>query len=121
MPILPADPGVLKMTARTDGEVTVIGVVGELDAWTAPLFRERVGTVLGSGNIRIVIDLSGCEFLDSTGLGLIVGALKRAVAAGGGLAVACDCERLLKTFRITGLDKVLAIRGTAAEAALAVA
>ena len=66
----------------------------------------------------IVIDMSEVEFLDSTGLGVLVGGLKKVRAHDGSLHLVCNQDRLLKIFRITGLAKVFVIHDTA-EAALA--
>jgi anti-sigma B factor antagonist len=61
-----------------------------------------------------VVDLEAVEFLDSTGLGVLVGGLKKVRTYGGSLELVCTQERLLKIFRITGLSKVFAIHGSAA-------
>lgn len=67
---------------------------------------------------RLVVDLTGTDFMDVTGLGVLIGALKRARAHGGMLVVVCPPEReqLLKTFRITGMVKVIPVVATVEEA-----
>jgi anti-sigma B factor antagonist len=74
--------------------------------------REQIVSVVSDGAPRIVCDLDGVEFLDSTGLGVLVGALKRLRGVGGELILACGQERLLKIFRITGLDRVFTMFGS---------
>jgi anti-sigma B factor antagonist len=68
---------------------------------------------VGSGAYNIVIDLEAVEFLDSTGLGVLVGGLKKVRAHDGSLELICSQERLLKIFRITGLAKVFVIHDSA--------
>lgn len=106
----------LAMEDHAQGDYTVLGVAGEIDVYTAPNLRERLVELMSAGQTRIVVDLSRVEFLDSTGLGVLVGAHKRARSAEGHLAVACSTERILKIFRITALDKVLDIHHTVDDA-----
>jgi anti-sigma B factor antagonist len=96
----------LSLATRTQGEHTVLEVGGEVDVYTAPRLRERLIELVDAGATSVVVDLGRVDFLDSTGLGVLVGALKRLRAAGGGLVLVCDKEPLLKIFRITALDQV---------------
>lgn len=107
----------LSLTTYPAGDFTVLEVGGEIDVYTAPKLRERLVTLAEGGANRIIVDLSGVEFLDSTGLGVLVGALKRARAVDGALKLVCGTERILKIFRITGLHEVFAIYGSVPEAA----
>lgn len=92
---------------------TVVEVRGEVDVYTAPELRERLLEILHEGaDQRVVVDLRPVDFMDSTGLGVLVGALKRVRMAGGDLPLVCDSEKLLKIFRITGLDQVFALHAT---------
>lgn len=95
-----------------DGAGTVVAVTGELDVFTAPSLEEALQALIADGNADIVIDLSGVEFLDSTGLGVMVKALKWAREAGGGLRVVSTQERITKVFTITGLDEVMQLSGS---------
>lgn len=88
---------------------TVLSVRGEVDVYTAPRFRERLIELVGEGKYRIVVDLEGVDFLDSTGLGVLVGGLKRLRSHEGDLSLVCTQRRILKVFEITGLTKVFAI------------
>lgn len=102
----------LSMATRTVGDHTVLVVGGEVDVYTAPRLRERLVELIEQGARRVVVDLSRVEFLDSTGLGVLVGALKRLRAVGGVLGLVCSHERLLKIFRITALDRVFSLFDT---------
>lgn len=94
---------------------TRLVVDGDVDVYTAPALREQLFAAADSGRHQVIVDLSGVEFMDSTGLGVLVAGLSRAQQAGGGLSVVCSQDRLLKLFRITGLEDVLSIRRTAEE------
>jgi anti-sigma B factor antagonist len=108
--------GVTVTTSKTDGW-TLITVAGELDIYTAPNLSEAISELVQGGAYHLVIDLTSVEFLDSTGLGVMVAGLKKVRAHDGSLRLVCNQHRLLKTFRITGLSKVFDIRATL-EAAL---
>lgn len=106
----------LSLEHRVDGAVTVLEVGGEVDVYTAPKLRERIVELVGEGHHNLVVDMTKVEFLDSTGLGVLVGGLKRVRAHDGGLSLVCNQERILKIFRITGLTKVFPIHETVDEA-----
>jgi anti-sigma B factor antagonist len=99
----------LSMATRTERGYAVLEVAGEIDVYTAPQLRERLIALVEGGATQVVVDLGRVEFLDSTGLGVLVGALKRLRVVGGELLLVCAQERLLKIFRITGLDRVFAL------------
>lgn len=104
-------------TRDLDGRV-VIEVAGEIDVYTAPKLRDRLSDLVAEGAHELIIDMEGVEFLDSTGLGVLVGGLKKVRSHNGSLALVCTQERLLKIFQITGLSKVFAIHDSV-ETALA--
>lgn len=99
----------LTLTERTSPDHHVIEVAGEIDVYTAPKLREAVVGVIDAGHTTLVIDIENVAFLDSTGLGVLVGALKRVRAEGGSLDIICTSERLMRIFEITGLDKVFGL------------
>jgi anti-sigma B factor antagonist len=109
----------LTLSTRHEGGRTVVVVGGEIDVYTAPKLREQLVELEGLGEHRLVLDLEQVEFLDSTGLGVLVGGLKRVRAHDGSLRLVCTQERILKVFRITGLTKVFPIDGSVAEAVAA--
>jgi anti-sigma B factor antagonist len=106
----------LSLTTRTEGRHTVVEVGGEIDVYTAPKLRETIVSLVDAGQYDLVVDLERVEFLDSTGLGVLVGGLKRVRTHDGSLSLVCTQERLLKIFRITGLTKVFDIHPDVASA-----
>lgn len=106
----------LVLNDRQEGSVSVLEVGGEVDLYTAPKLREKLVELVAAGHTTIVVDMTGVEFLDSTGLGVLVGGLKRVRSHDGSLSLVCNEERVLKLFRITGLTKVFAIHDTVHEA-----
>ena len=107
----------LSLSTRTEngpaGDRTVVVVGGEIDVYTAPKLREQLIDLVSSGQYHLVVDMEGVEFLDSTGLGVLVGGLKKVRAHNGSLQLICNQDRLLKIFRITGLAKVFQIHASA--------
>jgi anti-sigma B factor antagonist len=87
---------------------TLVVLRGDLDIATAPELRECLVKVIGEGT-RIVIDLEAVDFLDSAGLGILVGGLKRARTRGGEVELVCSSHDVLKPLEITGLDRVFTI------------
>lgn len=92
-----------------DGDRAVLTVSGEVDVYTAPTLREHILTAIGEGASTVVVDLSKVAFMDSTGLGVMVGALKRLRQSEGRLVVVCDSEPVLKIFSVTGLTDVFGV------------
>jgi len=109
----------LSLSTRTAGDRTVVEVGGEIDVYTAPKLREQLVELVQNGSYHLIVDMEQVEFLDSTGLGVLVGGLKRVRAHDGSLRLVCTQERILKIFRITGLTKVFPIHDTVEEAAAA--
>ena len=93
-------------------------MVGEVDLSNAPLLRVRIEELLHRGSRRLVVDLQGVGFMDSSGLSVLVASMRRMREAGGELTVACRNGSILKVFTVTGLDRLFAIRGSVDEAML---
>jgi anti-sigma B factor antagonist len=106
----------LKLATRDEDGRTVVGIAGEIDVYTAPTLREHLSGLVADGKYHLVLDLEQVAFLDSTGLGVLVGGLKRVRAHEGSLQLVCTQERILKVFRITGLTKVFPIHGSVPDA-----
>lgn len=102
----------LGLDVKEQKGVPVLAVSGEVDVYTAPRLREKLVELVSQGNYRIVVDLEAVEFLDSTGLGVLVGGLKRVRTHDGSLSLVCTQQRILKVFDITGLNKVFTIHDT---------
>jgi anti-sigma B factor antagonist len=86
-----------------------VELVGELDIETAPQLRGTVAHLIAAGYVHLAINLHGLDFLDSTGLGVLVTTLKKLRAQGGSLSLSCSNPQILRTFRTTALDKVFDI------------
>jgi anti-sigma B factor antagonist len=99
----------LSITRADHGDRTVVRLGGEIDVYTAPFVREKLDEQIHAGRADLVVDLSDVTFLDSTGLGVLVGRLKIARTRGGSLRLVGTAERVLRVFAITGLDKVFEI------------
>ena len=95
------------ITAGAD--CAVLRVAGEVDVYTAPQLRERVIGLLAGGVRHIVADLREVEFLDSTGLGALVGSLRRLRQQDGSLKLVTSSGAILKIFRLTGLWHAFAL------------
>lgn len=96
--------------ADSHGHYEVITITGELDVYNATWLREASLRAMERGRHHVVIDLTLCLFLDMTGLGAIIGALKRAREHDGSLQVVCTSGPILAKFHLTGVEKVLNIR-----------
>lgn len=111
----------LSISSESRGEVTIVHVGGEIDVYTAPMLREHLDEHIAHGRNNLVVDLEDVPFMDSTGLGVLVGRLKLIRVNDGTLRLVCSSERILKVFSITGLDKVFQIFGSLDEALAATA
>ena len=98
------------------GDCAVLQITGDLDAYTAPILRDRMRDLTAVGVVHVIADLRQVDFLDSTGLGVLVGGLKRFREHGGSLAPVVTQTRILKIFQITGLTTVLPPRSSVADA-----
>jgi anti-sigma B factor antagonist len=103
---------------KVDDDTHVIAVTGEIDLFTAPEFKQRMSELIDAGSSRLVVDLTETTFIDSSSLGVLIGAHRRLKLRGGSLLVVCDGEAIAKTFKITGLDGVFTL-ASSVDAALA--
>jgi anti-sigma B factor antagonist len=106
----------LKLDHHNKDGIEIVDVEGEIDVYTAPRLRELLIDLVNNSHYQLVVNMEKVEFLDSTGLGVLVGGLKRVRAHDGSLDLVCTQERILKIFRITGLTKVFGIHDTVDEA-----
>ena len=106
----------LKLGHYAKDGIEVIDVQGEIDMYTAPRLRELVIDLVSKGSYQLVVNLGKVGFLDSTGLGVLVGGLRRVRAHDGSLDLVCTQQRILKIFRITGLTEVFGIYETVDQA-----
>lgn len=98
------------------GGAHVIRIVGEIHVSTAPELRERLDEAVDGGRTALVLDMTGVEFIDSTGLSVLLGGLRRVTAAHGRLALVCANPTVLRLFHITSLDDTFEIFGERAPA-----
>jgi anti-sigma B factor antagonist len=101
---------------QLDDERLVIEVSGEVDLFTAPELKTMIGEGLEKGASKVVIDLSETRFMDSSGLGVLIGAVKRLRDRDGQLTIVNVNENIAKTFEITGLDQIFTICSTREQA-----
>jgi anti-sigma B factor antagonist len=94
---------------RISGDIHVVAVTGEVDLFTAPEFKQRVSAPIGAGVERLIVDLTQATFIDSSSLGVLIGAQRRLQSRGGRMVIACDTDAIVKAFRITGLDGVFTL------------
>ena len=94
----------------------VVTVVGEVDAYCAPTLQAHLEPLSQQPCAAVVVDLSAVTFIDSTGLGVLVTSLKRVRETGGSLDVVATAPRVLKVFALTGLDSVIPVHESLAEA-----
>ncbi len=94
----------------------VMNVRGEIHVSTAPEFSQRLTTAIEAGKTAIVLDLSGVEFIDSTGLSVLLNGLRRVNQLHGRMALVCANPTVLRLFQITRLDSTFDIFGDRASA-----
>jgi anti-sigma B factor antagonist len=99
------------------GDYKVLVPVGDLDVYTVGSLRDALGKMIEDDTPRVVVDLDGVPFMDSSGLGALMGGVRRLREAGGDLAIACTREQHLKLFTITGFGEGVSIAPTVEEAA----
>lgn len=97
----------MNLTTDVRDDFAIIAVDGRLTATGAPLLRNAVSELVEAGRARIVVDLSATQFVDSSGLGALVGGLKAARVAGGDLRIAGVPDAVRSVLRLTNLDRVL--------------
>src|SRR4051812_8357356 len=102
---------------RINDRTHVVAVAGEIDLFTAPEFKQRMSAPIDAGRTNLVVDLTDTTFIDSSSLGVMIGAHRRLKLRGGTLVVVCDNDAIAKTFKITGLDGVFTL-APSVEAAL---
>ena len=102
-------PSDFRISVTDDGDVTVVAVAGELDVATAPSLREELYRVIDRGVSKICVDLADMDFIDSTGLGVLVGALKRVKEREGSLVLRSLPPSAQRVFEITGLTQAFTI------------
>src|SRR5689334_23190151 len=107
-----SNPLRLDYEVRRVSGLPVLGVTGEIDIYTAPLFKQAVVNLVSEGNRDVIIDLSEVTFMDSSGFGTLLGATKRLRPMGGGLHLAAPNSTIQRMLRLTRLDSIMQIHET---------
>jgi anti-sigma B factor antagonist len=106
------------ITSEANGEAVVVHVVGEVDVDGAALLRQALAGAIGAGFVDLVVDLRLVTFIDSTGLGVLVGALRNVRRHGGQLQIVVSDPRLVRLLRISSLDQLFVVHDDVAAALL---
>lgn len=101
---------------RAGDALGIVALSGEVDIYTAPQFKECMLELLDAGVDRLVVDLSGVTFIDSTALGVLIGGVRRVHSADGAMALVVSSRAVERVLSITGLDRVFTIHATRAAA-----
>lgn len=99
----------LQINVRKNGSTRIIELNGEVDAYTSARFREIMLELIDDGGIDLIINMCKVEYIDSSGLGALVGGLKRVSERNGKIVIVSDGPQIRKVFEITGLEKVFPI------------
>lgn len=107
----------LKVTPRSvKGGVQALDLEGEVDVYTAPLLRQEIMDQVDGGTHHLLVNLAKVEYLDSTGLGILIGGVKRAKEQGGSLKLVGPSARITRIFEITGLNKIFDVYSSETDA-----
>jgi anti-sigma B factor antagonist len=99
-----------------ESDTVVLDLQGEVDAFTAPKLKQEMISQIERGTTKMAIDLADVTYLDSTGLGVLIGGLKRTRDKGGELVLICPNVRIMRIFDITGLSRIFDMFKTEGEA-----
>lgn len=102
----------LRIETRRVSGATALDLTGEVDSYNAPKLRERMERLIADGDAQIIINLSKVDYIDSTGIGMLVGSLKQASEAGGGIKIICPNKEVYRLFHITNLTRAFPIYDT---------
>lgn len=109
----------IDMNTKTDrlaDGIHVVSVAGELDIYTVPAFERELVAAVGGGAERVIVDLTECEFLDSTALGVLLSARTALADSHGGLPLVIRDRNILRVFQIAGCETLFAMHATRAAA-----
>lgn len=109
----------LRWRQRAHEDIVTLEIEGEIDLHSAPQLRAELHRLGESGINHLIVDLAEVTFIDSTGIGALVGALRRARESGGNVAFCCARSRVRRVFEITGLLYALPLHATREDAAKA--
>ncbi|MBU9710438.1 STAS domain-containing protein [Evansella tamaricis] len=99
----------LKVDIKEGNRETVVFLKGEVDVYTAPTLKESLYPLAEQKEKKIVVDLSNINYIDSTGLGIFIGALKATDKSNSTITICGANARVKRLFEITGLDEIIEI------------
>jgi anti-sigma B factor antagonist len=100
----------LKVSTRSQGSRTIMSLGGEIDLYTAPRLHGELVTLLsGDSPVQVIVDMSGVEFCDSTGMNVLLAAHRKAREQGGDLELAAPRPAIRKILQVTGLESVFTV------------
>ncbi len=100
----------IKLSVReVSGDAYVVDLNGEIDVYTSPKVKDAISELIDQGHYNLVINLEKVRYIDSTGLGVLIGGLKRVREHGGTVSLVCTNPQIKKIFDITGLVKIFGI------------
>ncbi len=99
----------LRVDSTSEADTATITAAGEVDLATVNTLRSAITQAMHQGATHIALDLDRVSYIDSSGLGTLIGAHKRLASSGGTLTVRCSQPRVLRLLAITGLDRVLTV------------
>lgn len=101
---------VLKITEKISGGACIIIPAGDIDAHTAPLFKESIDKNITAGNIRIVFDFSDVNYISSAGIGVLNAALHTVKGKGGKMSIACANKTVYDTLDVMYFTKKISVK-----------
>lgn len=107
----------IEIEVSDQDQFKVLRPEGDLDVYTVGSLRDALGSIVEQESPKVVVDLDSVPFMDSSGLGALMGGVRRLREAGGDLAISCTREQHLKLFTITGFGEGVSIAPTVEEAA----
>lgn len=99
----------LRVDSSSEADTATIGAVGEIDLATVNTLRSAIAKAMQQGATHLTLNLDKVTYIDSSGLGTLIGAHKRLTSSGGTLTIRCSQARVLRLLTITGLDRVLTV------------
>lgn len=106
----------IEVSARPVGNAYLVEVSGEIDLYTGPRVKDCIHDLIDQEHYNLIVDLENVRYMDSTGLGILMSALKRVEEKGGRIVIVCNNARVLKIFKLTGFVHTFSIFNTEAEA-----
>ncbi len=103
---------ILKITEKVSEGVSIIALTGDIDAHTAPVFKESIDKNISAGNLRIVFDFSGLNYISSAGIGVLNAALHTVKGKGGKMSIACASKIVYDTLDVMYFTKKISVRNS---------